>query len=136
MVIVGQTKLLDSFLAREVELLVNFVLNGDPMCVPAKASLNVMALHGPVSGDDIFDGRGEEVSVVRQAGSERRAIVEGVSRLIFGQLDLDCQTHQQRSFSGMCEHVCTLTWRSKALISRHFSMTATSALGKSMDIVR
>lgn len=30
----------------------------------------------------------------------------------------------------------SLTWRSNALISRHRAMTATSSLGKSMDILR
>lgn len=105
-VVVGQAKLLDGLLTGEVKLLVDLVLDGDPMRVPAKAPLDVVALHGPVSRDDIFNSRSEEVAVVWQARSERRTIVEGVSRLVFGQLDLDFQAHQQRSISipCMCGH--------------------------------
>jgi len=46
------------------------------------------ALHGPVSGDNILDGGGKKMSVVRQARRERRTIVEIVSRAAFRQFYL------------------------------------------------
>lgn len=104
MVIVGQAKFLDGLPAGEVELLVDFVLDGDPVRVPAKAPLDVVALHGPVSGDDIFNGRGKEVSIMWQTRSKGRTVIEGVSRLVFRQFNLYFQAHQQRSISRMCGH--------------------------------
>lgn len=48
------------------------------MAVPAEAAGDVVAVHGLVAGDDILDGAGENVSVVRESGGERRAVVEDV----------------------------------------------------------
>jgi hypothetical protein len=91
-------------------LLVDLVLNGETMRVPAESChdlglallnidvskikalpltpLDVEALHGPIPRDDVLDGRRAKVAIVRQAGSERGAIVECVERAAFGELDL------------------------------------------------
>lgn len=78
LVVLADTELCDSLLSRNSQLLVDLVLNGKAVGVPSKASLDVVALHGPVAGDDVFDGRGEQVSIVRKAGRKWRSIVEGV----------------------------------------------------------
>lgn len=83
LVIIGQAKFLNGFLAGEPKLLVNLVFNRDSMCIPTKSSLDMVALHRPISRDNIFDRRGEEMAVVRKSSSERRAIVESVSRFVF-----------------------------------------------------
>ena len=44
--------------------------------IPAEAAFNILAAHGLVTGDDVFDRTGEQVSVVGQTGSERRAVIE------------------------------------------------------------
>lgn len=55
--------------ARHAQLLVNFVLDWNPVSVPTKASDHMIALHGPVSRYNILDGGREEVAVVRQAST-------------------------------------------------------------------
>ena len=50
-------------------------LDGQPVAVPAEAALHA-ALHGPVAGDDVLDGAGQQVAVMGQAGGEGRAVVE------------------------------------------------------------
>jgi hypothetical protein len=64
------------------------VLNRKTVSIPTEATLDMKALHGPVSGNNILDGGGKKMSVVRQAGRERRTIVEIVSRATFRQFYL------------------------------------------------
>ena len=87
-VVLLQPQLHDGGLARDAELLINLMFNGQAVGVPAKTTLNVEALHGPVSRDDVLDGRGQEMAVMREASRERRAIVEGVVGVSLRQLDL------------------------------------------------
>jgi len=60
------------------------VLNGKTVCIPAEAALDIVAFHGPVSWDDILDGRSEKMAVMGQTGCERGAIVESVVWLALG----------------------------------------------------
>lgn len=69
-------------------LLVDLMLNGQAVRVPAETPLNMEALHGPIPRDDVLDGGGEEVAIVWQASCERWSIIKGVERPAFGQLDL------------------------------------------------
>ncbi|KAL7468630.1 hypothetical protein ACHAXS_008852 [Conticribra weissflogii] len=62
----------------DVELLVDLVLHGEAVAVPAGAARDVAVAHAGVAGDDVFDGAGEDVAVVGQAGGEGGAVVEGV----------------------------------------------------------
>lgn len=87
-VVLFEAHLHDGGLARDAQLLVDLVLDGQAVGVPAEAALDVEALHGPVSGDDVLDGGGQQVAVVGEAGREGRAIVEGVEGVALGQLDL------------------------------------------------
>ena len=61
----------------DVEFLVDFVFYGEAVAVPAGAAGDVFVLHAGVAGDDVFDGAGEDVSVVGEAGGEGGAVVEG-----------------------------------------------------------
>lgn len=58
-VVLLQTKLHHCLFPRDTKLLVNLVLDGQAVGIPAKAALDVEAFHRPVSGNDVFDGRGE-----------------------------------------------------------------------------
>ena len=89
LVVLGNTELHDGSLTRDSQLLVNLVLNWETVGIPAETALNVETLHGPVTGDDILDGRGEKMAVMRKTGSERRTIVESIARATFGQFNLE-----------------------------------------------
>jgi hypothetical protein len=83
-VVACDTELLHGFLRRQPELLVDLVLDGQAVTVPAEAPQHVPALHGPVAGHDVFDGAGDDVAVVRQSGRKRRTVVENVGLLAAG----------------------------------------------------
>ena len=63
---------------RDVELLVDLVLDGEAVAVPPRAALDVVPGLAGVARHDVLDGPGEDVAVVGQTGGERRAVVEGV----------------------------------------------------------
>mmetsp|Transcript_11877 Transcript_11877/g.27864 ORF Transcript_11877/g.27864 Transcript_11877/m.27864 type:complete len:246 (-) Transcript_11877:141-878(-) len=63
---------------RDVELLVDLVLDGEAVAVPPRAALDVVPGLAGVASHDVLDGPGEDVAVVGQAGGEWRTIVEGV----------------------------------------------------------
>lgn len=67
---------------------VDLVLDGQPVAVPTEAAGDVVATHGLVARDDILDGPGEDVAVVRQPRRERRPIVEDVLGLPLSKLEL------------------------------------------------
>lgn len=54
------------------------------MAIPAETARHVVACHGLVASDDVLDGAGEDVTVVREAGGEGRAVVEDIFRARFG----------------------------------------------------
>nr|POE82187.1 hypothetical protein CFP56_62945 [Quercus suber] len=58
------------------------------MAVPAEAASDVEAVHGLVPGDDVLDGAGEDVAVVRESCGERQTVVENVLRRVFGPAEL------------------------------------------------
>jgi hypothetical protein len=62
--------------AVQAELALDQVLDGQTVAVPAEATLDLVALHRPVARDDVFDGTGQEVPIVRQTRGKRRAVVE------------------------------------------------------------
>lgn len=71
-----------------------------------------------------------------KASSERRAIVEGIVGVALGQLDLNRSISMWAwpwAAAGCVRGM--RTWRSKALISRHLAMMASSSFGKSIDMV-
>jgi hypothetical protein len=62
------------------------------MCVPAKATLDMVTLHGPVAGNNVLDGRCQQVAIMRCTGSEGRAVVKGVGLLVGRQLELSLES--------------------------------------------
>ena len=67
---------LDLLLAGELQLLLHLVLDREAVAVPAERAFAVFAAHGLVARDHVLDRAGEDVAVVRQAGGERRSVVE------------------------------------------------------------
>lgn len=88
LVVLGNAEFHDSCLAGDSQLLVNFVLDGQSMSVPAEATLNMEALHGPITGDDILDCGGQKMAIMGQSGCKGRSIVESVSRAALGEFNL------------------------------------------------
>lgn len=64
------------------------MLDRDAMAVPTKAADDVVAGHRLVAGDNVLDGAGEDVTIVGEASSEGRAIVENVLREALGAAEL------------------------------------------------
>jgi hypothetical protein len=60
----------------ELQLLFHLVLDGQAVAVPAEAPFDAETAHGAVARHDVLDGAGQEMAVVRQAGRERRPVVE------------------------------------------------------------
>lgn len=88
LVIFVDSKFHDCFFAGDVQLFVDFVLDGQPMRVPAEAPLHMITLHRPIPGNDVFDGRCQEMSIMRESSSKGWSIIEGVTRPSVGKLDL------------------------------------------------
>ena len=77
---IGLTHLHDSIPARNFQLLVDFILDGYAVSVPAESPANMVPFHGPISGDNILDGGGEQVSIVG------KALIESVKESSEGEL--------------------------------------------------
>lgn len=88
LVVLCNSNLLHSSFSRNTQLLVNLVFNGESMSIPSKSSLDVIALHGPISRDDVLDGGRQQMAIVRKTGSEWRAIIECVRWATSGQFEL------------------------------------------------
>ena len=67
--------------AGDREFLLGLHLGGQAVAVPAEATVDPVAPHGLVAGDNVFYVAGQQVSMVGQAVGERGAIVEDVLRL-------------------------------------------------------
>lgn len=63
---------------RDVQFLIDFILHGQPVTVPPRATGHAVGGLACVAGYDVFDGAGEDVAVVGEAGGEGRAVVERV----------------------------------------------------------
>ena len=68
----------DLFLAVETEFFLDFKLNGKTVSIPARLAVYLVALHGAVAGDHIFDDTSENVADVRRAVCCGGTIKEGV----------------------------------------------------------
>ena len=71
-------ELLDFGNASETEFVLHERFNRKAVAVPTETTRNLLALHGPVTRNDVLDGTGKQVTVVRKARCKRRAIVESV----------------------------------------------------------
>ena len=58
------------------------------MGVPPKPSFDIMSLHGPVSRNDVFNSRSQQVTIMRETGREGGPIIECVGFASFGKLYL------------------------------------------------
>lgn len=69
-------------------LLVDLMFNRQAVSIPPEPPLNMVTLHGPIPGDDVLDGRSEQVAIVRKSSGERGTIVEGIQRTALRELNL------------------------------------------------
>jgi hypothetical protein len=60
--------------------------------VPAETTLDMVSLHRPVARNDVLDGGCQQMTVMRGAGSEGRAIVESVGLLLRRQFELPLES--------------------------------------------
>ena len=65
----------------DAKQLIDFVFHRQTVTIPPGASIDVMSGHARVASHDVLDRAGEDVSVVREAGGEGRAVVERVLRV-------------------------------------------------------
>lgn len=75
-------------LAGKTQFLVNLMLDRKTVGIPAEASLDKMALHRPIPGNDVLDRRRQEMAIVGQTRGKRRPIIEGIRFLASRELDL------------------------------------------------
>ena len=68
----------DLLLAVQAQLLLHLQLHGQAVGVPAGLPKHVVALHGPVAGDDVLDAPGQHVADVGLAVGRGRAVEHGV----------------------------------------------------------
>ena len=50
--------------------------DGQTVTVPAKTTFHILAAHGLITRHDVFDGARQQVTIMRQPGGKRRAVVE------------------------------------------------------------
>ena len=83
-VVLGDAHFKDIFFALDTQLLVNFVLNRQTMTVPAKATVHVMTGRVGEASHDILHCSCKKVTIMGQARSKRRSIVEGEGLAVLG----------------------------------------------------
>lgn len=64
-IVLFNSHLIDSVTRRNTMSLIDLVFNGKPLGVPAKAATDVIALHGPITWDDVLDRGGEKMAIMR-----------------------------------------------------------------------
>ena len=138
LVVLGDTNFPYGVATRHAELLVNLVLDGHTVGIPAKTALDITSVHGPVSWDDILNGGGQEMAIMGHARRKRRSIVEGV-RLFAFRLSWLCQSFLFSAHPDGCTRQAKLLHTSsicvrKALISSQRLRMRSSSLGKSIDM--
>ena len=77
----GDAVIFDLFFAGKMKLFFHFIFNRQTVAVPAEGAVAVFAQHGLVTGNHVFNRTGEQMSVMRQSGGKRRAVVN--DKLIF-----------------------------------------------------
>ena len=71
---------LNLILAVDVQQLFHFQLHGQAMRIPAGLARHLLALHGLVAGQQIFDDAGQHMADVRLAVCRGRAVIENIRR--------------------------------------------------------
>lgn len=117
LIVVTDPHLQDVVAAGDAELAVDLVLNREAVAVPAEAAGDVVAGHGVEAGDDVLDGAGEDVAVVRETGGEGRAVVEDVFGLILGAGELGLEG---LDVGPEGEDGFLLLWEGEVLALAHF----------------
>ena len=80
----GDPETLDGGFSAHAQRLLDLHFDRQAVAVPAEAAVHVAAAHGPEAGNDVLDRAGQQMPVVRQAGGERRPVVENERRPVTG----------------------------------------------------
>ena len=83
-VVLLYSHLVDLLLAANLQLLVNLVLDWQPVAVPPETTTNKVPSLRRISADHVFDGSRSDVAVVRSPSGERRAVVKRIGRKMLG----------------------------------------------------
>ena len=62
---------------------VDFKLNGKAVAIPTETSLDLIALHRPVAGDNVFECARKDVTIMWESSSEGGAVVKTVRLCLF-----------------------------------------------------
>lgn len=62
------------------------------MAIPAESASHVVASHGLVTRDNVLDGAGQDVAIVREASGEGRTVVKDVFWHGFGPFQLSLES--------------------------------------------
>ena len=68
------------FFSVDADFLLDFELYGETVCVPARFTRNIVALHCAVSRNHIFDDTGQDVADVGLAVCRGRTVIENIGR--------------------------------------------------------
>lgn len=74
-----------------IQRFIDFEFNGQTVAIPAEAPFNVIALLMGISSDNVFDGSGQNVSVMRQSGCKRWTIVERITVKVKRECHVVCE---------------------------------------------
>ncbi len=73
------TKGLDLFLAIQTQPFFDFQFDRKPMGIPAGLAGDIVALHGPVAGDQVLDDPGQDMAGMGHAIGGGRTVIEGIN---------------------------------------------------------
>lgn len=74
----GDTHGLDLGFVSDAKLALDFEFGGQPVSVPAEATLHLVTAHSAISRHDVFDVAGEQVPIMRQTVGKRRPVIEHI----------------------------------------------------------
>ena len=60
----------------QTEVLLDLHLNRQTVGIPTKTPLYAVAAHGPIPRDNVLEGAGQQVAIVRGAGGKRRTVIK------------------------------------------------------------
>lgn len=82
-VILGESEFNQVFFAVDIVLYVYLVLDRESVAVSSEPAFYVVPGLVCISADDVFDGAGCDVAIVRQTSGEGRSVIEGIGSLAF-----------------------------------------------------
>lgn len=97
------------------------------MTVPSEPARDVVAGHRLVPRDDILNGSGQDMAVVREAGGEGRTVVENVLGHVLGESQLSLEGFD---FGPVLENLLLLLGEGEVLALAHLFHGGREAKGR------